>query len=214
MIHDIYSKKKTKSKKKNKEKIIIDFREKNSIVPAKIKKLGMDFEFKQLKVGDYLVKDTIIERKTFSDFFNSMINGHLKNQLIEMEQYKNRILIIEKTKEMNNSLRGFSLSIILNYKTPIIFSDSEDETAEYIKILSTRQKRESKINPSKKTFNSEERINYILQSFPKIGPKKSKTLLKKFGSLKKIFNSKEKELDEILGKDSIEFLELLNKDLS
>ena len=210
MLHDIYSKEKTSKKEIKKEKIIIDYRERNSLVPSKIKKLGIDFEFKQLKVGDYLVKDIIIERKTFTDFFKSMINGHLKKQLEEMKQYDNKILVIEKTSEFSNSMKGFILSITLNHKIPIIFTKGEEETAEYIKILSKRQKKIQKINPSKKTFSTNERLNYILQSFPKIGPKKSKSLLEEFKTLTKIFNSKENELKEILGKNSREFIGLLN----
>ena len=39
--------------------IIIDYREKNSLVPSQLIKKGLDIEFKELKVGDYLISGKI-----------------------------------------------------------------------------------------------------------------------------------------------------------
>src|SRR3990167_10158373 len=97
-IFDIFSKKEIVSKKellKEKIKIIVDYREKNSLVASYLINLGFDVEFKELKIGDYVVKDTIIERKTISDFISSMINGRLLKQLEELKQFENKLLIIE-----------------------------------------------------------------------------------------------------------------------
>ena len=216
MINDIFSKKESPEKKEIKEKIIIDYREKNSLVPAKVSSLGIDFEFKELKVGDYLVKETIIERKTVNDFAQSMINTRLKKQLEEIKQYENYLLIIEgnlnKIKNIHpNSIRGFILSISIHHKVPIIFTSNEEETAQYISIIAKKQKRASSINPSKSFLSKEEQKKFILQSFPGIGPKKSNELLEKFKNLKSVFNSKEKDLEFILGKKSREFLNLIEE---
>src|SRR3989344_2571591 len=138
---DIFSKKKIK-KESVKEKIIIDYREKNSLVASEIVHLGLDIEFRELKVADYIVKDTAIERKTVSDFISSMINRRLFNQLEELQQYENRLLIIEGIYEQelysdsneigginSNAIRGLLLSILLKYKTPIIFAKNYEDTA-------------------------------------------------------------------------------------
>jgi len=66
-LHNIFSKRKTKKEIK-KPKIIIDYREKNSLVASELIKLGLEIEFKELKVADYIVKGVAIERKTISDF--------------------------------------------------------------------------------------------------------------------------------------------------
>ena len=95
-FYDIFSKRKLKSKKEtSKQKITIDYREKSSLVPSELIKLGLEPEFKELKVADYIVKETAIERKTISDFITSMINKRLLKQLEELQQYKNKLLIIE-----------------------------------------------------------------------------------------------------------------------
>jgi len=98
-VLNIFSKSKTFSKKEiqNKEKIkmIADYRERNCFVASELIHLGFEVEFKELKVGDYIVKDVVIERKTISDFISSMINKRLSRQLEELQQYKNKLLIIE-----------------------------------------------------------------------------------------------------------------------
>ena len=75
------------------------------------------------KIGDYIVKDTVVERKTVQDFISSMINHRLINQIEELKQYENKLLIIEGISEQElykedsegvsaNAIRGFLLSIL------------------------------------------------------------------------------------------------------
>ena len=94
-LHDIFTTRKEKSIQKPKEKILIDYREKNSLVAAYLVKLGFEIEFKELKVADYIVRGVAIERKTVADFILSMINKRLLKQIEELQQYENKLLIIE-----------------------------------------------------------------------------------------------------------------------
>ena len=96
-IFDIFSKKKYDEKKK--PKIIIDYREKESLIPSILISLGAETDIRELKVADYIVKDVAIERKTIFDFISSMKNKRLVNQLEGLQQYKNKILIIEVIEE-------------------------------------------------------------------------------------------------------------------
>ncbi len=219
MIHDIFSTNKNiLSKQKisiSKTTIIIDYREKNSLIPTKLISLGYKIILKELKVADYIIKDIAIERKTIQDFIQSMINGRLKKQLNELKQYPNHLLLIEGEFNKNrfknqNALKGFILSIILNHKTPIIFTKNEEETATYISLLAKRKKTNAPLNPTKSNLSEKEQLKYILQSFPNIGPIKSKQLLEKFKTLKNIFNTKEENLKSILNKNSYKFISLLN----
>ncbi len=219
-IFDIFSKKKNIIKKeKNEEKITMDYREKNSLVYSELIKLGIDVEIKELKVADYIVKDVVIERKTVSDFLNSMINRRLIRQLEEIIQYENRILIIEGIDEQelysnslkkenrginSNAIRGFLLSIILKYKVPIIFTQDAEDTAKFISVLSKKRDKELPIGlrAKKKSLNEKEQLQFIIESFPSIGPKTAKKLLEEFKTIKNIINASEEELKKILGKKS------------
>lgn len=210
-IFDIFSEKNIKEKETT--KVIVDYREKNSLVVSELVSLGTDIEIKQLKVADYLVGGVAIERKTVSDFVSSMINKRLLKQLEELGQYKNRLLIVEGIEEKElygdsqswtgmhpNAIRGFLLSILLKYKIPIIFTKNYEDTAKFISVLAKRKEKEMSLNVNKKSLNKKERLQFILESFPGIGPKTAKKLLKKFKTIRNIINAPEGELREILGK--------------
>ncbi|MBU2100093.1 hypothetical protein KKB11_02580, partial [Candidatus Micrarchaeota archaeon] len=187
-LHDIFQKRKSKPGTGGgvganpKQKIIVDYRERNCLVPSELVNLGFEVEFKELKVADYLVKETAIERKTISDFISSMINHRLLNQLEELQQYKNRLLIIEGIEEQElynehncngvsaNAIRGFLISILLKHKVPIIFSKDCKDTAKFIAVLSKKQERETSLNAKKKSLNKKEQLQFIVEGFPGIGP--------------------------------------------
>ena len=210
-IFSIFSKRKTSQKEK--PRIIIDYREKNSLVPSELTGLGLEIEFKDLKVADYLVKGVAIERKTVSDFVSSMVNRRLLKQLEEITQYKDRLLIVEGIDEQElytdsldwtgmhpNAIRGFLLSILLKYRVPIIFTKNYEDTAKFLSVLSKRKSQEIPLNVKKKSLNKKEQLQFIIESFPGIGPKTAKKLLKKFKTIKNIINTSEENLKEVIGK--------------
>lgn len=224
-LFDIFSKKKLiRKKQEQKSKILIDYREKNSLVVSELISLGLKTELKELKIGDYIVKDVIIERKTISDFLNSMLNKRLIKQLRELEQYKNKLLIIEGIDEQDlyndeningifpNAIRGFLLSILLKYKIPIIYSKNYKDTAKFISVLSKKQNKEMSFQGKKKTLNKKEQLQFIIESFPGIGPKKSKKLLEKFNTIQNIILAPTEELEKILGKHAEIIREIIERE--
>jgi len=203
-------------------KIIADIHEKNAFVIADLRKLRCDVEVKHLEVGDYMVSDIVIERKTFQDLVSSMISRRLHEQISNLKQCTNPLLIIEnydahKTnslaeKNINpNSIRGLLLSITLNHKIPIIFTESTEETAEYLLVLAKqRQKPMQEISMhSRIPKTKEEQKKYILEAFPGVGPATAKKLMQKFKTLSEVFNAKEEDLKEILKSKSEDFKKLL-----
>ncbi|MEK6906738.1 MAG: ERCC4 domain-containing protein [Nanoarchaeota archaeon] len=216
LLENIFQHKKQKVEKELvKQKIIIDYREKNSLVPSELVNLGFNIEFTELKVADYLIKDVAIERKTVSDFISSMLNKRLIKQLEEIQQYKTRFLIIEGIEEQElysdegingvnpNSIRGFIISIIMKYNTPIIYTKNSSDTAKFISVITKRLNKadeEISLNISKKSLSKSEKMQYILEGFPGIGPKNAKKLLKKFKTIKEIINAPQEELIKSIGK--------------
>lgn len=216
-IFDIFEKKRgiKNEKEKFSEKVVVDYREKNCLVPSALIKLGMEVEFRELKIADYLVKDVAIERKTISDFLSSMINKRLLAQLNEMQAYENKILIIEGFSEQelysdsekehginSNAVRGFLISILLKHKIPILFTKNQEDSAKMIAVLARRKEKEMSIIEKKKGNNSREKKQMIVEGFPGIGPKNAKKVLKEFKSIKGFVNASEQDLKRILGKKS------------
>jgi|SRR3989338_5688097 len=194
-----------------KPKIIADYREKNSLVIAELISLGVEVEVKELKVADYIIGNVAVERKTVSDFLNSMINKRLINQLGSLNQYKDKLLLIEGTTEQElyndrsegingNAIRGFLLSILLKYKVPIIFTKDAEDTAKFLSVLAKKKDKDISLNAKRKSFNKKEQMQFILEGFPGVGPSTAKKLLEKFKSLKDIFNTPQESLKLIIGK--------------
>ena len=224
LFNEIFSKKKTSDiKEKSNKKIIIDYREKNSLVISELLKLGLETEIKELKVADYIVGDIAIERKTISDFISSMINKRLIKQLEDLQQYKNKLLIIEgnsdnelysddNTGVNSNAIRGFLLSILLRYKVPIILTKDYEDTAKFISVLSKKQEKDISLKVKKKSLNSKEQLQFIIEGFPGIGPKTAKKLLEKFKTIKAIANASEEELKEVIGKKAEAIIKLIDQE--
>ncbi|MEM4605885.1 MAG: ERCC4 domain-containing protein [Candidatus Pacearchaeota archaeon] len=211
-IENIFSNEKTK-KEEIKTKVVVDNREKNSLVLYHLIENKIKIELKNLEVGDYLIKDIVIERKTFSDFQSSIIDKRFQNQLENLKKIKRKILLIEgfddyKNSRINeNALRGALLSVALTYNVPIIFTKNEEDSAKFL-ILIAKKEEKNKTEPSlrikKATTSLEEQKQFILEGFPGIGPTKAKELLKNYKNLLAIFKAKEKDLEKILDKKTIE----------
>ena len=218
---DIFSKTQEESINIEKPTIIIDTREKQSLVASELVHNGCEIKFKQLKVGDYIVKNTLIERKTVSDFIGSMVSGRLRKQLKNMQKVKNKILLIEGIDEQElyhpesnineNAIRGFLLSIILNYKIPIIFTKNYEDTAKFLVVLAKKQEKERElgINTKPRATSVKEQLQFIIEGFPGIGPKNAKKLLNEFKTIKNIINIPIEDLKKIIGKKA-EIFKLLD----
>ena len=107
-----------------------------------MKDKGIPILFENLEIGDYIIGDLIIERKTSKDFIASVFDGRIFQQANKITSYTNRaILLIEGNlnKEVEylknkNSIHGTLLVLaILNFK--IIYSNDIEETSNILEII-------------------------------------------------------------------------------
>ena len=202
--------------------ILIDKREKNSMVVSNLVEKRHDIKIQTLNIGDYIIVDVAIERKTLNDFISSMISKRLVEQLQNLKQFPGQILILEgEEKRINlhpNAIRGMLLSIILDFKIPLVYSKNSEETADFLILLDKKQNKPPTAISlvAKRTANSiKGQQQIILENFPGIGPSTAKKLLENFRSLKRIFDSDEKTLiesglNEIKAKDLKKIIEWSN----
>ncbi len=229
-IEDIFSKTKISHKEikcpNPKIPIIVDTREKQSLISANLLEKKANINFEKLEIGEYLIQDTIIERKTFSDFISSTLNKRLQEQLINLKKYPKHFLIIEgfyynyKKQKANiheNAIRGMLLSVALDFQVPIIYTEDEEDTANFLILVAKKYERpnlEISSRPSKKIKSITEQKQFILEGFPGIGPKTSKNLIKELSSLQQIFNASTEQLKLITSWDESKieiFKQLLEK---
>tara|TARA_Y100000310_G_scaffold294100_2_gene324306 strand:+ start:3852 stop:4556 length:705 start_codon:yes stop_codon:yes gene_type:complete len=230
-FENIFSSKKTEQEQKPttpnpKTPIIIDTREKQSLIASYLLQKNANIKFEKLEIADYIIQDIGIERKTFSDFLNSMINKHLLHQLREIKKYPKHFLIIEgfnynyhpeQTKIHENAIRGMFLSTILNFQVPIIFTQDEEDTANFLILLAKKQEKTKllpSIRPTKSAQTLKQQKQFILEGFPGIGPTIAKQLLENFNSLEEIFTASKEQLKTItkLTEDKIEKFKQLLED--
>ncbi len=197
--------------------VFADTREKDSPVIQMLQELDCSVLFKQLEVGDYIpAKDIAIERKTVSDFLSSIVDGRLPKQLMSLtESYERPIVLVEgdvnelfESRNIHrNAVIGMLTSIALNYRVPLLFTDSARETAQYIYVIAKREQlgkgADLRLRIGRKGLTLQEQQRFVVESLPLIGPMTAKNLLQHFGSIKAIFNAEEKELQQVdnLGKE-------------
>lgn len=217
MIEDIFNKEKINSNKiKFNSELIIDTREKNSFVPIYLMKEKIPYKKEKLEIGDYLISDLIIERKTLNDFLSSFYSNRLINQLKNLRKYPKKILILEGNintlnEKQKNIINGITLSIKTNFQIPIVYTLNEKQTSQIIIKLLIKNKKQKNIRISKNKQTLQEKKEYILQGFPNIGIISSKKLIEKYKTIKKIINLQEKQLKKILDDStSKKFLQIIN----
>ncbi len=78
--------------------ILVDDRELKSGICVELEKLNIKFKVLRLSVGDYIINDNIfIERKTVTDFLESLSDQRLSSQVANLNKDNKRaIIIIEK----------------------------------------------------------------------------------------------------------------------
>jgi len=161
---------------------------------------GQDQEKNILSIG--------VERKTQQDFLNSIIDKRIINQLIFLkENFSIPLLIIEGEENIYelrnfhpNAIRGMFASIALDFQIPILYTKNHKDTTSLLLTILKRlekPKRHISLLKKRKPLTLKEQQEYIIESLPLIGPTLSKSLLKKFKTVKKIINAKPEQLQKI-----------------
>ena len=152
-----------------------------------------------LPAGDFLVEGEnvryIIERKTASDFANSLLSGRLWTQLKNMKNSDAQpILLIEgslaqprKWSRIHvSSLCGALASVIHDWQTPVVTLPRQSWTVVFLRALSKRlgePRRPHRLRVSPKAaLTLREKQLYFLEGLPAVGAATSRAILEVYGS--------------------------------
>ncbi|MGM5480967.1 MAG: DEAD/DEAH box helicase [Nanobdellota archaeon] len=193
----------------SKVRIVADFREKGSpVLKSLLARDDVALELKQLQVGDFVLsKYACVEFKHVSDFVDSIVDGRLLTQIKSLVQYPHPVLIIEGSQEEFNSRRvdpaavnGMLSTIALSYRVPVLRTFSPHETARMLVTLASQEQDESGTDFSfhtAKPLDEKSLLEYVVSSFPEVGPVLARSLLDHFDSLEKLCNASEQDLQSI-----------------
>jgi len=215
--------------------VLVDKAEYASRIPELLEKLEVPIKPAKLEVGDYIIGDIAIERKTISDYISSMVSGRLSRQLYELS-YNFSLsylcvvgLVGEVLMERRVSLYAYISSLVgaslkrspEGHKGQVITVNLENEYdfALFVKALYEKlRKPEPRLPPAPVRASSDPttRAVHVLCSLPGIGEAKAKALLGRFGSLKAVLNATPSELAQVPGvslKMAEEIYALINKEV-
>ncbi len=199
--------------------IFVDDREPENIVEI-LRRKGVIVKRKRLEVGDYLVKhgnhEVVVERKTASDFLNSIADGRIFTQCQRMSsKYPISFLFVVGDLDGEMEMRGFRRDAVVAALTsiaikneygqviPLIFFDNEDFCTA-LKTLDRRMREgEFRILPRLRRDvikrNASATQVAMLTAIPGIGEEKAKRILKRFGSVQNVANAGVRELMKVSG---------------
>lgn len=196
-----------------KVRIVVDHREARNHVFHSLKRMDTDIVKQQLTTGDYVCSERVcVERKTVSDFIQSIIDGRVFNQVSSMSEcFERPLLLLEGNPEMlfmernvhPNTIRGALASLAIDSKIPVIWTKNAEETANQIYRIAFREQfktgKKPVIRRSKKSVTMSMQQEFLMAGLPAINTKLSKNLLKKFKTPKRVFSAKPERLMKVEG---------------
>ena len=192
-------------------KITVDSREPQHIV-ALLLEMGAEVERKTITPADYVLSsECAVERKTAGDFISSLFSGRLFEQVSSLKgAYDKPVLILEgdienqlKRRRNPRAFWGAMMSLQIDMGMAVISTPSFMHTVDALYTLAKRlqKKKTDKITIQHKPrlMSDEDWQIYIVSSLPMIGDELAARLLKQFKTVRKIFQSKNKELEKVEG---------------
>ncbi len=191
-------------------RMVIDERERKSGIPDLLKQIGVKVEMMNLPVGDYIVApETIVERKSISDFISSVFDGRLFDQCNRLkEHFEHPCIIIEGNVDEIDTITenplvfyGAMSSVVLDFKIPVIPTPTASHTAKLLVSMCARQGtvKGPFLKKIRKSGDLKQQQLSILCSLPGVGEKLATRMLEKFGSTSNSLNASYVELSKISG---------------
>ena len=198
--------------------IKMDYREKFSGIIEELEKSSFPFSYEltHLKSGDYVIEDKIlIERKTLTDFLESIKSGRLFDQAYRMTKSKKSVLFIleGRRSEINisqmsrNVIQGALIQLGVFLGIPVVRANDIKETVRLFSYIANQYFKNSYPRPKStvvkvphfSTAHAQRDKILLIQRIPGIGYKKAISLLDAFNTVEKIFTAEIKELKKVSG---------------
>lgn len=183
--------------------LIVDANEPDDI-PDRLRELGVAIEVQKIAPGDYVLGPIGIERKTLTDFFNSLVRKRLFEQVQRLrEAYPQPLVLLEgdlseiSTFKHPQSFLGALLALEVKERVPVLTTADKEQTALVLYILWKGQDKgatEYGLRHKPKTFTLGQRQRFLVEGLPSIGETLARNLLERFGTVRAIFSASPEEL--------------------
>ncbi len=183
--------------------LFVDIHEPEEI-QAHLEKAGIPVVRKTLAPGDYVVGEVGVERKTINDFFASIVNKRLWEQVYRLrDTYPRPLVVVEGdlalVDEYSNPkvFWGAFLALHLQEGVPVLFAPNYLHTAMLLETLYRHQLEAPtpfSLRSKPKRVSLPQQQEFAVQGLPAIGDTLSKALLDRFGSVRGVMAASERDL--------------------
>ncbi len=183
--------------------LFVDIHEPEEI-QAHIEEAGVPVERKTLAPGDYIVGEVGVERKTIQDFFSSIVNKRLWEQVSRLrETYPRPLVVVEGdlalVDEYSNPKVFWGAFLALHFEegVPVLFAPNYRHTALLLETLYQQQLKAPitfSLRHKPKLLSLPQQQEFAVQGLPNIGDTLSKALLERCGSVRGVMTASEGDL--------------------
>jgi ERCC4-related helicase len=192
------------------DEIVVIADDRENSVAKKLSKMDITVRKNRLDVADFLLSErTAVERKSASDFVDSLVDQRLFSQMPDLQQFENPVIMIEgkelySHREVHpNAIRGALASIAIDHGIPILWTEDEEDTAEMLKTLAKREQEENdrtvSIRGTRSVKSEAELQQFVVAGLPDVNTKLAERLLEEFGSIHGVFTASNSELMNVEG---------------
>jgi ERCC4-type nuclease len=189
----------------------VDFSERQAALLNLARQCGdFDIHLEHLAVGDYCIDGgVIVERKTYSDFATSLVDGRLFPQAAALARHPHRpIILLEGPKPLQmpdvhpQALKGAIVSLAVMWRLPVIHARDPEDSLRILQFVADQLARtDSGIlqRYDRKPKRLASRKLYMLQGLPGVGPSLAFRLLRQFGSVEHVITADQGALMQVRG---------------
>jgi len=177
--------------------LVVDSNEPEDI-PDRLRELGVDVEIQKIAPGDYVLGPIGIERKTLTDFFNSLVRKRLfyPQALVLLEGDLSEI----STYKHPQSVLGALLALEVKERVPVLATADKEQTALVLYVLWKGQDKgapEYGLRHKPKTLSLGQRQRFLVEGLPNVGETLARNLLERFGTVRSVFAASKAELERV-----------------
>jgi len=153
-----------------------------------------------------------VERKSVSDFLDTLTGGDrsMFEQVGDLARAYARPVVILEGKSLYdernihpNAIRGALSSLAIDFDASVLRTEDEDDTADLLEVLATREQETSdrtvSVHGEKSGKTLAEQQEYVVGSVADIGPVTARALLEEFGTVEAVMTARMDDLLEVPG---------------
>jgi ERCC4-type nuclease len=169
--------------------ILVDDGERSSGVPSRLRSLGVRVEYRDLRVGDYLVgTSTAVERKSIEDLHRSIANGRLWRQIGAMRStFDTSYLLVEGDslygrRVSQGGVRG-ALLAVLDGGVRLVWARTRSDSATWLHAIARRASHAASRSRPWAPHAAVRGPAAFLSLVPGVSPSIAADLMSRFGSI-------------------------------